>query len=565
LYRGSYDQIKDLTMDTVQEQYTRLFRQLRRAQHDYHAGTPSMSNNRYNKLKASLQALEAAHPELVSDSRALPATTHQLTHLNRIRVPVVTSIESMRSIFQTWDAPEVNVSYGYRGLYCEAQFVDEERVALLALDSNYGTIEIRPDVLVEGIQPLTIPNDTPGQVSVTLHGWLTLRHEDFEAINAFRAQQGYRLHTRIVTAVSRLVTGRLRREGEPAPALQFIPDALSYHTPLESCDYLPLGGQSVPVEKVSTAWLEAQFQRASESPYEVACLVFRVPDAGRIKELGCRVVHSKRGDGLMSRWMFHTPLPPKRRTARVTDFFVQTRPGGRVNVYATIEPLVVSGTSIRRVSLRDSETAARLQVAVGDTILIERRADAEAQIVSVVHRAGVNAPWQYPTTCSCGGELTRFSDGPEVYCLNPECSEQLLARLCYFTSKEGFNIQGLGPSLLSRLVEQHLVTGYASLLSLTEAQLRQAGTGEQKAGQIEMQLQVMRQSRLYDVLRAIGMSNVRESDLDTVIAFYPTWRRLQQASRDDLLALPGISERAAIRLHAFVQSNPEWLSWFIQI
>ena len=139
---------------------------------------------------------------------------------------------------------------------------------------------------------------------------------------------------------------------------------------------------------------------------------------------------------------------------------------------ATMEPVLVSGTTVQHATLHNVEEIRRKDIRIGDRVVVEKAGEIIPQVVTAVEgaRDGTELTIEPPTQCpECGGGVEQ--EGPKLYCTNPECPAQFRERLKWFVGRGQMDIDGFGEKLVDQLVEAGLVTHFADVFTLDRSDL----------------------------------------------------------------------------------------------
>ncbi|MHC4784962.1 MAG: NAD-dependent DNA ligase LigA, partial [Planctomycetota bacterium] len=146
--------------------------------------------------------------------------------------------------------------------------------------------------------------------------------------------------------------------------------------------------------------------------------------------------------------------------------------GGTLTPRATMEPVLLAGTTVSHATLHNIEEIQRKDIRVGDTVVIEKAGEIIPQVVQVVvaKRSGREEPIVAPIACpECGGVVEQ--EGPKVFCVNPECPAQFREKLKWFVGRGQMDVDGLGEKLIEQLLEEGIVGHFADLYGLEVDQL----------------------------------------------------------------------------------------------
>ncbi|MCF7751471.1 NAD-dependent DNA ligase LigA [Bacillus subtilis subsp. subtilis] len=177
------------------------------------------------------------------------------------------------------------------------------------------------------------------------------------------------------------------------------------------------------------------------------------------------------------RWAIAHKFPAQEQTTTVEAIEIQIGRTGAATPVARLNPVAVAGVVVSNATLHNADQIARLDVRVGDTVIVRRAGDVIPEVVSVIaeRRPAGTTPWQMPTHCPvCGSEIVR-EEGEAVWRCSGElsCPAQRKEAIAHFASRRAMDIDGLGGKYIETLVDAGIVRGVADLYRLTRDQLLQ--------------------------------------------------------------------------------------------
>lgn len=240
--------------------------------------------------------------------------------------------------------------------------------------------------------------------------------------------------------------------------------------------------------------------------YQIDGIVVNIDDNDTFQKLG--VV------GKAPRGAVALKFPPEKATTVVKDIDVQVGRTGILTPVARLESVKIGGVKITRASLHNMDEIKRLDVKIGDTVVVERAGDVIPKITKVIKRmrSGEEQDFQMPKTCPvCTGKVER--DEGEVYyrCTNKDCGAVHRQQLIHFVSRKGFNIDGLGEKIIEQLMDEGLVSSPSDLFSLTKGDLVPLERFADKAAEnLVESIEKSKQINLVNFIYALGIKHVGE-------------------------------------------------------
>ena len=167
-------------------------------------------------------------------------------------------------------------------------------------------------------------------------------------------------------------------------------------------------------------------------------------------------------------------FPAKEATTLVEDIIVQVGRTGALTPVAVLKPVFIGGTIVSRATLHNEDEIKRLDIKIGDTVVIQRAGDVIPDVVKVVKkmRAGKEKEFHMPAKCPvCGSKATRLKDEAVHRCNNKNCGAIQKQHIRHFVSKKGFDIIGLGPKIINHLMDKGLILSPVDLFDLEQGDL----------------------------------------------------------------------------------------------
>jgi DNA ligase (NAD+) len=218
--------------------------------------------------------------------------------------------------------------------------------------------------------------------------------------------------------------------------------------------------------------------------------------------------------GKAPRWAIAYKFPAEQTTTVVEDIKIQIGRTGALTPVAHLVPVVVAGSKVSRATLHNQDEIARLDVRIGDTVVIQKAGDIIPEVVSVVVglRDGSEKKFVMPKKCPfCNSEVIKKEGEVAHYCPNKNCFAVELRKLSHFVSKKAFNIEGLGPNKIKQLAEEGLVSDFADIFELKKGDLEALDRfGEKSADNLLESIEKSKKFSLARFIYALGIRHVGE-------------------------------------------------------
>ncbi len=266
--------------------------------------------------------------------------------------------------------------------------------------------------------------------------------------------------------------------------------------------------------------------------------------------------------GKAPRWAIALKFPPEQSTTKVKDVYVQVGRSGALTPVALMEPVKLAGTTVTHASLHNFDEIQRLDVRVGDTVVVEKAGDIIPKVVKVLPklRSGKEKKIKPPQRCpKCGSKVKKkkiqdknSSKSAAVFCTNPNCYAKQQERIIHFVSKKGFNIEGLGEKIVERLLDNGLIKNQADIFSLKAGDLRPLeGFAEKSAGDLIESIENAKKISLPRFLFALGIDHVGEETAIRLAENFNGLNDLKKASVEELTGIEDIGPIVARSVYSY--------------
>jgi DNA ligase (NAD+) len=259
-------------------------------------------------------------------------------------------------------------------------------------------------------------------------------------------------------------------------------------------------------------------------------------------------------------------FPAVQTTTVVEGIDLQVGRTGVVTPVAHLRPVFIDGSTVARATLHNEDQIKRLDIRVGDTIILQKAGDVIPEVVAVVPelRPEGTKPYRFPAVVAgCGGDgrIERVPGEAAYRCVSLDSDLLLRQRLYYFVSKAGLNIDGVGPRIIDELLDAELIADAADIFTLRQADfLSLPGFKDRAAENAFTAITAARTQPLYRLLTALGIDQVGEETARLVAKRFGTIEAVRQASEADLAAIHGVGEVVATSVvHWFREPKHEVL------
>lgn len=248
--------------------------------------------------------------------------------------------------------------------------------------------------------------------------------------------------------------------------------------------------------------------------------------------------------GKAERWMAAFKFPAEQATTQVLGIVVQVGRTGALTPVAVLQPVQLAGTTVSRATLHNADEIQRLDVRVGDTVVLQKAGDIIPDIVQVLPRlrpAGAE-PFRMPTRCpACGSAVAKTGDEVNLRCTNRQCYAARVAGVTHFASRRAMEIVGLGEKVVAHLMELGLVSSPVDLFKLQPQDLAGLpGFAQVKAEKLVAAIAASRRPSLARFVFALGIRHVGEGTAAALASHFRTLAKLRAATAQQLEAVPDV-------------------------
>ncbi len=547
-----------------------LRRDIDRANYEYYVlDQPTLSDAEYDKLMRELGEIEARYPPLATPDSptqrvgAVPQTAFG-THTHR---------QPMLSLANAFSEDELRAfdQRVKKNLAIDPES-DVEYVAELKIDGLAVSLTYQNGVFVTGATrgdgttgenitenlrtiysiPLKIEPDPQGEFPVPslieVRGEVFLLHDEFRRINEERTERGEPTFANPRNAAA----GGLRQLDSRITAARRL-DIFTYGVGL-----IEDGGFSTHFQLLQAlrAWrfrvnpnirachgidevwaYTAEWKSLRETlPYDIDGLVVKVNSFESQERLGY-VARAPR-------WAIAYKYAPRQATTVIREIIVQVGRTGALTPVAIMDPVEVGGVTVSRATLHNEDEIRRKGIKIGDTVVIQRAGEVIPEVVEVAvdKRDGDEVDFVMPEHCPvCGGKVERPENEAVTRCIDTACPAQLEENISHFASREAMNIDGLGPSLIARLMEADLICDQADLYYLKQEQIEGLERmAEKSTGNIIAAIERSKNTTLGRLIYALGIRHVGERTAQTLAMKFRSVEAIESASVDDISNTPDV-------------------------
>jgi len=289
-------------------------------------------------------------------------------------------------------------------------------------------------------------------------------------------------------------------------------------------------------------------KKRNDLPDEIDGIVYKVDN-----------IHYQEIMGFVSRaprWAIARKFPAQEEMTKLLAIDIQVGRTGALTPVARLEPVFVGGVTVSNATLHNQDEIDRLDVRVGDMVIVRRAGDVIPQIVSVVKskRTGKPRRFHLPGSCPvCGSETARFEDEAVTFCTGGlYCEAQRKEAIKHFASRRAMNVDGLGDKLVEQLVDEGLIHTIADLYHLdVDSLIKLDRMAEKSAKNLVASLEKSKTTTLARFVFSLGIHSVGETTAQTLANHFFTLENIMNANEEQLLAVADVGPIVAENLITF--------------
>ena len=551
----------------------------------YQVDAPEISDAEFDALMRELQALEAAHPELLTADSPTQRVGGQPVE----GFPAVAHLAPMLSLDNAYSPDELRAfdERARRGLGVSGEaalaYVAELKIDGLSIALTYtdGVLvraatrgdgergeEVTGNVRTIRSIPLRLSGAPAGRFEV--RGEIYLPKAVFARVNRDREEAGEPTFANPRNAAAGAVRQLDPRQVAERRLRAWTYQLVGAETATTHAELLAtLASWGLPVEPHWARFegIEAVIQFCARWQHERDALDYETD--GIVIKLDALAERARLGaTSKFPRWAVAYKFPAVQVETTLRDISLQVGRTGAVTPVAELAPVLLAGSTIANATLHNADENARKDIRHGDRVVIEKGGDVIPKVVRVVDpdRPGRPDPWQMPSTCpECHSPLLRAPEEVVWRCENPACPAQLRRRIEHFASRYAMNIEGLGASIVDQLISLELVRDVADLYHLSREQLeslvvtpkepRSERARPRKLGKVGANLvaeiDASRRRELWRLLHGLGIRHVGERAAELLARATGSLDALAAADLETLQRIPEIGPVVASSVRAW--------------
>ena len=554
-----------------------LRKKIRRHEHLYYVlDQPDISDAEFDKLMKRLQALEVEHPKLASAD----SPTQRVGGAPREGFQTVRHSRPMMSLDNAFSYDELRefdrrvreltgrdsvdyvVEHKFDGLSMSLSYADNSFVRAVTRGDGTTGEDVTPNVRTVRSVPLQIDRAAIKSFGISnefdVRGEVIMPRRAFEAMNESQEAQGLKTFMNPRNAAAGAV-----RVLDPNITASRRLDFYSYSL-LEMTRGSKIRRQSQALEALSKmgfkvfadwkichtldevlAFCEKWDKKREDLPYDIDGIVIKVDEFALQEEIGFT---SK-----APRWAIAFKWASSQAETKVLDIVVNVGRTGALTPMAILEPVPIGGVTVSRSTLHNMDEVERLDIHIGDKVLVERAGEVIPHVLKVVEKGRPRRRFEMPTRCpDCGSKIYKDPEEVAYRCVNASCPARLAESLFHFAGRHAMNIDGLGYKVIEQIVQNKLVKDVADLYSLDLETLANLDRmGEKSAQNLIDEINASKKNSLARLIYALGMRFVGERTGQLLADHFGDFDAIAKATTEQLIEVGEIGPKVAASIEEF--------------
>ena len=558
----------------IESRIEELIKILNEANYNYYVlDNPTISDQEFDKYLRELIELEMEYPDLKRED----SPTNRVGGEAIEGFDKVTHKLPMLSIGDVFNEDEIIAfeerieKEGFHPEYvCELK-IDGLSVSLLyengklirAATRGNGTIGDDITANVKTIK--TIPLTLKEKIDIEVRGEIYMSRSTLTKLNIEREKQGLSLLQNCRNAASgsiKLLDSKEVAKRNLECFIYHLPNPLDYglKTHEEALNYMKnLGFRINPnnrkVKNLTEilSFIKEKGELRDSLPYDIDGIVIKVNELDTQLKLGNTSKYPK--------WCIAYKFPATTTYTRLIDILFTVGRTGQITPNAVLEPVIVSGSTVRRATLHNKDNIISKDIRIGDIVSIYKAGDVIPAVGEplIERRNGSEKPFQMIDSCPiCGAKIVRKQNEADYFCPNEFCPARKVSELIHFASKEAMNIDGLGDSIMEDLYNYQYIKDVSDLYQLKKYQkeLEQLeGYGKKSVENLFNSIENSKKNSLERLLFGLGIKQVGSKMAKTLSKHYHTIDNLMNATYDELVNIPDVGPIIANNIVSYFKNK----------
>lgn len=557
----------------MKERMKELTKNLTYHAHQYYVlDNPTISDYEYDMMLRELKDLEEKYPEYKDPASPTVRVIGNVAE----NFESVTHVVPMLSLNDAFSKEEVfDFDKRVRDAVGDVEYVTEYKIDGLSVSLEYENgLFVRGSTRGDGIvgedvtENLKTINSIPLKLTspvpfIEVRGEVFMSKATFDKLNKIREENGQSLFANPRNAAAgslRQLDSSIARERnldififniQRAEGIEFS----THHDGLALLKELGFKTvqQNEVFKNIEDAFRQVEIigEERDTLPFDIDGAVIKVNDLATREELGTTAK--------CPRWAVAFKYPPETKKTRLIDIFVQVGRTGKITPNALLEPVRVAGSVISKTTLHNIDFIRERDIKIGDNVYVRKAGDIIPEIVGVElkDRTGEEQDFFMPDSCpECGAPVVRIDGEAAHRCTGDSCPAQLLRRLMHYVSRDAMDIEGLGPALLEKFLDEGFIKSPADLYRLEKEKIAALDKmGDKSAENLLASIEASKSRDLYRLLYSLGINLNGLKSSKAVCKRFKTMKEIMSADFESLTEIPDIGEKTALNIVEFFKSE----------
>ena len=534
-----------------------------------------VSDYEYDMLMKELKAIEKEYPELIRED----SPTQKVGASIKKGFKKVTHEIPLQSLQDVFSFQEVREFDERMKKIAEENNTKLEYVVETKIDGLSAALEYKNGVLVKGATRgngvvgedvtenlktiKTIPKELKEPIDIIVRGEVFISKEDFEKLNSERIIDEEEQFANARNAAAGSLRQLDYKITEKRPLDMYIfnvqkSEQVKFETHYESLAYLEKLGFNVNPVRILCQDIDAVINAIEKIGQDREKITFGID--GAVVKVNNLELREKIGTTYKTpKWAVAYKYPPEKKETILKEIVCQVGRTGAITPMGILEPVVVAGSKITRVTLHNEDYIKQKDLKVGDTVVIQKAGDVIPEVVEVKKqkRTGKEKKFVMPKTCPvCGAQAIRERGEAVLYCNGIECPAKLYRGIIHFASREAMDIVGLGEALIEEFINRKLISNITDIYKLTLEDIASLKkNGKKFAQNLINSIEESKHRDLYRLINALGIRHVGVKTAKVLARTYGTMDKLMEASYESLCVREEVGKIIADSVYSFFREE----------
>ena len=558
----------------MQERMNELIEIINEADYYYHTlDNPKITDQEYDKYLRELIEIEEIHPDWVrEDSPTQHAGGKVIDSFQKVshKIPMM----SLSDVFSESEVLAFDERIQKEGIHpqymCELK-IDGLSVSLLYEKGKLVRAATRGDGTVgeditHNVKTIkAIPLKLKEEVDIEVRGEIFMNKKTLEELNKKRKAKGEPLLQNCRNAAAgsiRQLDSKVAAERKLDNFIYHLPNPLNYglQTHEEAILYMQkLGFKINPNNRLVSSieevleFIEEKGKIRDSLAYDIDGVVIKVNNIHEQQRLGYTAKYPK--------WATAYKFPAQEVLTKLKDIIFTVGRTGQITPNAVLEPVIVAGSTVSRATLHNEDYVLEKDLKIGDIVSIRKAGDVIPEVVErkLERRTGSEQDFIMIDECPmCHTKLVKREGQVDYFCPNEKCPARHVESLIHFASRDAMNIDGLGDRIMEDFYNFGFIGNIGDIYSLKKHEqdlIRLEGFGDKSVSNLLEAIEKSKENSLERLIFALGIPHVGIKTAKILAAKFETMDALQQATMEELVAIPDVGEIIAKSVCSFFEKD----------